>query len=61
MAMLWGWLKATLAGKPRYEDAAFRKFLHRFSPYNLCHGITHINNELRRVDQCLPINFADLP
>ena len=26
--------------------------------YNLCCGVTRINNELRRVDQRLPINFA---
>ena len=30
LAMLWGWLKAALDGKPRYEDAAFRKFLRRY-------------------------------
>jgi poly-beta-1,6-N-acetyl-D-glucosamine synthase len=30
LAMLWGWLKAALTGKPRYEDIAFRKFLRRY-------------------------------
>jgi biofilm PGA synthesis N-glycosyltransferase PgaC len=30
LAMLWGWLGAALHGKPRYEDAAFRKFLRRY-------------------------------
>jgi poly-beta-1,6-N-acetyl-D-glucosamine synthase len=30
LAMLWGWLKAALQGKPRYEDAAFRNFLRRY-------------------------------
>ena len=96
-------LKATLAGKPRYEDVAFRKFLRRYqwralwvgktraleeiyrqkermlfhrsiellppqrplrkvnfplTAGNLCCGVARINNELRRVDQCLPIDFA---
>lgn len=30
MAMMWGWLKAALQGKPRYEDKAFRRFLRRY-------------------------------
>jgi biofilm PGA synthesis N-glycosyltransferase PgaC len=30
LAMLWGWLRSALAGKPRYEDAAFREFLRRY-------------------------------
>lgn len=29
-AMLWGWLKAALAGRPRYEDVVFRKFLRQY-------------------------------
>jgi len=29
-AMMWGWLKAALQGKPRYEDMAFRRFLRRY-------------------------------
>lgn len=30
LAMLWGWLKSALQGKPRYQDAAFRRFLRRY-------------------------------
>jgi poly-beta-1,6-N-acetyl-D-glucosamine synthase len=30
LAVLWGWIKSALQGKPRYEDAAFRKFLRRY-------------------------------
>jgi poly-beta-1,6-N-acetyl-D-glucosamine synthase len=30
IAMLWGWLKAALQNKPRYEDPAFRRFLRRY-------------------------------
>ena len=30
LAMLWGWLKSAIAGKPRYEDLAFRQFLHHY-------------------------------
>jgi hypothetical protein len=29
-AMIWGWLKAALMGKPRYGDIEFRKFLRRY-------------------------------
>ena len=28
--MLWGWIRSALAGKPRYEDAAFRTFLRAY-------------------------------
>ena len=30
LAMLWGWLKSALQGKPRYGDPEFRKFLRRY-------------------------------
>jgi biofilm PGA synthesis N-glycosyltransferase PgaC len=30
LAMMWGWLKAALQRKPRYEDMAFRQFLRRY-------------------------------
>ena len=30
LAMLWGWVKSALQRKPRYEDAEFRQFLHRY-------------------------------
>lgn len=30
LAMMWGWLKAALQRKPRYEDVAFRRFLRRY-------------------------------
>lgn len=30
LAMLWGYVKSVLQGKPRYEDAAFRRFLRRY-------------------------------
>ncbi len=30
LAMIWGWLKAALEGRPRYGNAAFRKFLRRY-------------------------------
>lgn len=29
-AMVWGYLKSALGGKPRYGDAAFRRFLRRY-------------------------------
>ncbi|MEZ5664495.1 MAG: glycosyltransferase family A protein [Burkholderiaceae bacterium] len=30
LAMLWGWLKAALQNKPRYDDPAFRRFLRSY-------------------------------
>ena len=30
LAMLWGWVKSALCGKPRYENAEFREFLRRY-------------------------------
>jgi poly-beta-1,6-N-acetyl-D-glucosamine synthase len=30
LAMLWGYVKSALQGKPRYEDHAFRRFLRRY-------------------------------
>jgi glycosyltransferase involved in cell wall biosynthesis len=30
LAMLWGWISSALRGKPRYEDAEFRRFLRRY-------------------------------
>jgi len=29
-AMLWGWVKSALQGRPRYEDVEFRRFLNRY-------------------------------
>lgn len=37
-AMLWGWIKAALAGTPRYEDAAFRQYLRRYQRRALLFG-----------------------
>jgi glycosyltransferase involved in cell wall biosynthesis len=30
LAMLWGWLRSAIEGRPRYPDPAFRKFLRRY-------------------------------
>jgi glycosyltransferase involved in cell wall biosynthesis len=30
VAMMWGWLKAAMQGKPRYQDLTFRRFLRRY-------------------------------
>ena len=38
LAMMWGWLKAAVMGKPRYEDLAFRRFLRRYQWRALCFG-----------------------
>lgn len=46
LAMLWGWTKAALQRKPRYEDAAFRKFLRRYQRRVLLVGKTRAIEEL---------------
>jgi biofilm PGA synthesis N-glycosyltransferase PgaC len=30
LAMVWGWLKSAITGRPRYEDAEFRAFLRHY-------------------------------
>lgn len=30
LAMLWGWIKSALQGKPRYEEPGFRRFLREY-------------------------------
>lgn len=30
LAMLWGYIKSALSGKPRYDDPAFRRYLRRY-------------------------------
>jgi poly-beta-1,6-N-acetyl-D-glucosamine synthase len=48
LAMLWGWVKSALAGKPRYEDAEFRKFLRRYQWRVLCVGKKRAIEEIYR-------------
>jgi poly-beta-1,6-N-acetyl-D-glucosamine synthase len=39
--ILWGYLKAMLAGAPRFEDREFRRFLRRFELQSLLFGKRH--------------------
>ena len=48
LAMLWGWMKSALQGKPRYEDAEFRKFLRRYQRRVLLVGKTRTIEEIHR-------------
>ena len=45
-AMLWGWLKAALQGKPRYENPEFRRFLRSYQKRALLVGKTRAASEL---------------
>jgi glycosyltransferase involved in cell wall biosynthesis len=47
LAMLWGWLKAAIAGKPRYEDANFREFLRHYQWRVLWVGKKRALDEMR--------------
>ncbi|MEO1236002.1 MAG: glycosyltransferase family 2 protein [Planctomycetota bacterium] len=38
LAMWWGYVKAMLAGRPRYDDPAFRRFLRRYQWASLLKG-----------------------
>lgn len=40
-AMLWGWLKSAIAGKARYDDPEFRRFLRRYQWQALWRGKAH--------------------
>jgi len=37
-AILWGWLRALLTNKPRYDNLEFRRFLRRYQMRALIHG-----------------------
>jgi glycosyltransferase involved in cell wall biosynthesis len=38
MAVLWGWIRSALQGKPRYNDLVFRRFLRRYQMSALLMG-----------------------
>jgi glycosyltransferase involved in cell wall biosynthesis len=48
LAMLWGWLRAALSGKPRYDDKEFRAFLRRYHMRSLLFGKRRAIRELYR-------------
>lgn len=48
LAMLWGWLRSAIQGKPRYEDTEFRKFLRRFQMRALFVGKRRAIEEIHR-------------
>jgi poly-beta-1,6-N-acetyl-D-glucosamine synthase len=48
LAMIWRWLKTAFEGKPRYEDAAFRKFLRRYQWRALWVGKTRALEQIYR-------------
>jgi glycosyltransferase involved in cell wall biosynthesis len=50
IAMLWGWVKSALQGKPRYEDAEFRSFLNRYQWRALLVGKKRAVEECARVE-----------
>jgi len=48
LAMLWGWVKSAIQGKPRYADAEFRKFLRRYQWRALVVGKKRAIEEISR-------------
>lgn len=47
-AMFWGWLKSALMRRPRYEDAAFRRFLRRYQWRTLLVGKKRAIEEIQQ-------------
>lgn len=48
LAMLWGWMRAALQRKPRYDDAQFRAFLRRYQRRALLVGKRRALDEIHR-------------
>jgi hypothetical protein len=48
LAILWGWLKSAMQGKPRYEDPEFRQFLRRYQRRALLVGKKRAIEEIQR-------------
>ena len=48
VAMVWGWLKAALMSKPRYEDIQFRTFLRRYQWRALLFGKKRALEEIEK-------------
>lgn len=48
LAMLWGWVRSAIGRKPRYQDAAFRRFLRRYQWRALWVGKTRAIEEIHR-------------
>jgi poly-beta-1,6-N-acetyl-D-glucosamine synthase len=48
LATLWGWVRSALQGKPRYEDAEFRRFLRRYQSRALLVGKKRAIEEIYR-------------
>lgn len=49
IAMLWGWVKAALQCKPRYEDPAFRVFLRHYQMRSMLVGKQRASEEARQL------------
>ena len=48
LAMLWGWIRSALQGKPRYQDPEFRGFLRRYQWRALLVGKKRAIEEIHR-------------
>lgn len=48
LAILWGWIKSALQGKPRYNDLEFRHFLRRYQMRALLIGKKRAIEEIQR-------------
>lgn len=54
LAMLWGWVKSALQGKPRYGDLEFRAFLRRYQARALRVGKQRAIEECSRSPEPIP-------
>lgn len=49
LAVLWGWIRSALQGKPRYNDLEFRRFLRRYQMRSLIVGKKKAIEEIDRL------------
>jgi glycosyltransferase involved in cell wall biosynthesis len=48
LAMLWGWVKSAMQGRPRYDDPEFRQYLRRYQWRSLLVGKKRAIDEIHR-------------
>jgi len=51
VSMWWGYLRAAFAGRPRYDDVGFRRFLRRYQWSCLLMGKARATNRLNRLQE----------
>lgn len=61
LAMWWGYVESMLAGRPRYDDPRFRKFLRRFQWMSLLKGKAAATRQLNLEGEAVHRSSSDAP